>query len=207
MNQRFSQKEAISFGWNTTKTNLAFFIIISLTLFILQIIPAVVRQFTGNQNTSVVIINSAVAIIFWLINLVTSMGVIKISLKFIDNQSASYSDLFSQFHLFFRYLLGSILYGLIVMAGLILLIIPGIIWGIKFQFFSYSIIDQDLGPVEALKRSWIITSGVKWRLFVFNITLGLINLLGLLALGVGLLVTVPTTSLAAAYVYRQLSKS
>ena len=106
--------------------------------------------------------------------------------------------------MFFKYLIGSILYGLIVFAGTILLIIPGIIWGIQFCFYDYFIIDKGLGPIEALKRSSAITRGVKWDLFVFSLILLGINLLGALCLLIGLFATIPTTMVAIAFVYRKL---
>ena len=105
--------------------------------------------------------------------------------------------------LFFKYLIGSILYGLIVLGGMLLLIIPGIIWMIKFQFFSYLII-EGLGPVEALKKSAQITRGAKRELFVFGFILVGITILGVLCLFIGLFATIPTTLLAVAFVYRKL---
>ena len=106
--------------------------------------------------------------------------------------------------LFSKYILSLIIYGLIVLAGLILLIIPGIIWAIKFQFFGYFIVDKGLGPIESLKQSAKITKDTKWTLFLFGLLSGLINLLGALLLLVGLFATVPTTMMAKAFVYRKL---
>ncbi|MEA3324508.1 MAG: hypothetical protein U9Q37_05135 [Euryarchaeota archaeon] len=63
-------------------------------------------------------------------------------------------------------MIGLILYGFIVVGGLILLTIPGIIWAIKFQFFDYLIVDKGLGPIDALEKSSEITRGVKWDLFI-----------------------------------------
>ena len=132
------------------------------------------------------------------------MGLIKIALRFCDKEKGEFAELFSCFPLFFKYLFGSILCMLIVLGGMILLIIPGIIWSIKFQFFTYFIIDKGLGPIEALKRSSAITKGAKWDLFIFGLLLGLINLLGALCLLVGLFATIPTTIVAMAFVYRKL---
>jgi uncharacterized membrane protein len=97
------------------------------------------------------------------------------------------------------------LYGLIVLGGLILLIVPGIIWGIQFQFFAYYILTEGCSPVEALKKSAAITKGSKVNLFLFGLLMALVNLAGLLCLVVGLVVTVPTTLVAMAYVFRKLS--
>jgi len=131
-------------------------------------------------------------------------GVNQIALRFCDGEKGEFADLFSCFPLFFKYLFGSILYRLIVLGGIILLIIPGIIWAIKFQFFSYFIVDKGLGPIESLKRSSAITRGAKWDLFLFGLLLGLINLLGAICLFIGLFATVPTAMVAMAFVYRKL---
>jgi len=91
-----------------------------------------------------------------------------------------------------------------VLGGTILLIVPGVIWAVKFQFFSYFIIDKGLGPIEALKKSSAITKGVKWNLLGFDLLIGGIALLGVLALLIGLLAAIPTAMIAMAFVYRKL---
>ncbi|MGV8154618.1 MAG: hypothetical protein ACLKAO_09945 [Alkaliphilus sp.] len=81
------------------------------------------------------------------------------------------------------------------------------IWMIRAWFYDYFIVDRGSGPVEALKRSWRITKKATWQLCLFFLmTLG-INLLGAFFLLIGLFVTVPTTLLAFAYVYRKLLES
>ena len=97
-------------------------------------------------------------------------------------------------------------YNLIVL-GIILLIILGIILAIKFQFFGYFIVDKGDGPIEALKKSSAITTGAKWNLFLLYLLLLLINLLGAIFLLIGLFVTIPTTMVAIAFVYRKLLNS
>lgn len=80
----------------------------------------------------------------------------------------------------------------------------GMMTAIRLQFFSYFIIQYEAGPIDALKSSREITKDAKWDLFTFKLLLGMINMTGALALGVGLLVTIPTTLLANASVYKQL---
>jgi uncharacterized membrane protein len=132
------------------------------------------------------------------------MGLITISLKLIDGSKAELGDLFSRVHLFFKYLGGEILYGLIILAGLVLLIVPGVLWALKFALVGYFIMDRELGPVEALRKSAAATAGAKWNLFLLVLLLAGINLLGALALVVGLFATIPTTVVAVAFVYRRL---
>ena len=105
---------------------------------------------------------------------------------------------------FLTYLLASVLVGLIVAAGFVLLIVPGIIWGLKFGFAGFLVVDRKLDPIEALRESNRLTMGTKWQLFAFALLAFGINLVGAIALGIGLMVTIPTTVIAAAYVLRQL---
>ncbi len=199
---KFSKREAISFGLDVAKNNLGFFVLLLILVAVIFIVLSFIRELTLAKG------NIFFLLILYLIGIVVgtmiNMGLVKISLKFYDNEKAKIADLFSSYHLFFKYLIGDILYGLIIIGGLILLIIPGIIWAIQFQFFGYLIIDKGLGPIEALKKSSKITKGAKWDLFLLGILLVLINILGALALLVGLFVTIPTTMIANAFVYRKL---
>jgi len=199
--QKFSKSEAIRFGWTTTKNNLGFFIALLIGVGLFYFVSDLIIELIKDEAP---ILSSIMSIVFWVLDIVIQMGLIRISLRFCDNEKGEFADLFSCFPLFFKYLLGSILYGVIVVGGTILLIIPGIIWGIKFQFFSCFIVDKGVGPIEALKRSSAITKGAKWDLFLFNLLLGLINLLGAICLLIGLFVTIPTTMVAWAFVYRRL---
>ena len=67
---------------------------------------------------------------------------------------------------------------LIVLAGFILLIIPGIIWSIKYQYMIYLVIDKNMGIRESMKLSAAMTDGVKWDLLAFEFITGIINVLG-----------------------------
>ena len=192
--------EAIRFGWNTMKSNLGFFIGILIVSVLIGVVPDVIERLVSSIPIRIV-----VGIPFWVLNLVIWMGLIRIALRLHDNKDVGFTDLFSCFPLFFNYLFGSILYGLIIFVGIILLIIPGIIWAIKFQFYSYFIVDEGLGPIEALKRSSLITKGFKWNLFLLGLLLILINVLGALCLLVGLFATIPTAMLAVSFVYRKLA--
>ncbi len=199
--EKFSISEAIHFGWNTMKSNLGFFIGLLIFVFLFTSLSSIIAAKATEANIFL-------GIIFYIadfsLSIIISIGLVKIALRFCDNEKGRFADLFSQYPLFPQYLVGSILYGLIVFAGTILLIIPGIIWGIQFCFYDYFIVDKGLGPIEALKRSSAITRGVKWDLFGFFLVLLGINLLGALCLLIGLFVTIPTTMVALAFVYRKL---
>lgn len=196
---QFSKKEAISFGFELAKENLFFFVILFIiVMFISGAISALSSLFRHEP---------AFGFVLWLlqtiVNLVIGIGLINITLKLLDNKKSKYKDLF-YYKPIVNYFLASLVEGLIVIGGLILLIIPGIFFALRLQFTCYLIVDKNLGPVEAVKTSWKITKGNAWNLFFLGILLGLINILGLLCLIVGLFVTVPLTMLATTFVYRKL---
>ncbi|MFH2034157.1 MAG: hypothetical protein ABIJ26_05575 [Candidatus Margulisiibacteriota bacterium] len=196
--QKFSIGEALGFGWNTMKANLGFFILLLIVIGILHIIPNIF------QNMDLPGLSVLVNLAFFVLYLVIQMGMIKIVLKLNDGQKPALADLVAPYPLFFRYLFASILYGLIVVCGLILLIVPGIVWAIKFQFFGYFIVDEGAGAVDSLKKSAAITQGAKWDLFLLGICAMMINLLGVLCMAIGLFATIPTTFVAYANAYRKL---
>lgn len=193
--------EIIRFGWRTMKENLGFFIVLLLIVSIVPLVPRLIGDYFIDRQ---IILGLTLYLISFVLNIVVAMGLIKVSLRFSANKKGTFGDLFSCFPLFFKYLFGSILYLLMVYAGLFLLIFPGIIWGIKFGLFPYFIVDKGLGPIKALKASARTTMGARWDLLGFGFVAFIINLLGVLCLVIGSFATIPTTMVATALVYRRL---
>ncbi|MGB3341123.1 MAG: hypothetical protein WBB37_06550 [bacterium] len=200
--KNFSNKEAIKYGWSIMKANLWYFVGILIVAWLVVGIPgALADHFQKNDMGFLALLFN---IITSVLRVIISIGMIKIALKFLAKEKPEFIDLFGFQGNFWRFVGGSILYGLIVIAGFILLIVPGIYWAIKFQWFGYCIVDQKLGPVNALKKSAEMTQTVKWQLLGFAFVIAGINILGFLCLFIGLFATVPTTLMAYAFVYRKL---
>lgn len=197
----FTIGEALHAGWETTKKNLGFLLLVFIIVFIISIFTGVVQQ----QVKDSVELSLAIRLVNYIVQLFVGIGLASISLKLIDGKKASFEDLYSHYNLVLNYAVASILYGLIVLGGYILLIVPGIVWTIKYQFYSYFVVDKGMGPLEAIKASGRVTQGHKMHLFGFSwVALG-VMLLGLIAVLVGLLVAVPVVMLATTYIYRKLS--
>ncbi len=78
--------------------------------------------------------------------------------------------------------------------GFLLLIIPGIYFSISYLFAHLFVWFYDIPPAEALTLSRKMVSGNFIQIFwIWLILLGF-NLLGVLALGLGLLVTIPISA-------------
>jgi uncharacterized membrane protein len=63
-------------------------------------------------------------------------------------------------------ILAGILAGLATIAGFFLLIIPGIIVYLALSLIFPVIIAEDSGGAESLGRSWDLTKGYRWKIFV-----------------------------------------
>ena len=195
----FSIKEALTFGWDAFKSRVGFFIILLLLLGVLAAIP----QFLI-KHTEIVGLRVTLVIINQLLQYFLTVGLVKIGIKVVDGSEVRIIDLFSGGPVFVTYVLGALLFTLIVLAGFVLLAVPGIILSVMLQYYSYFIIDKNMGPVESIKASAALTKGVRWKLFGFGLALLLINIAGALLLVVGLFVTIPVSLVAVAFVYRKL---
>ena len=133
-----------------------------------------------------------------------SMGATAFYLAAHDNPATADLSLLWHPRPFWKYLGASILLALAVAIGFVLLIVPGIILGLMFMFTTFVVIERELGPIDAMSENHRLTRGHKWPLFGFVLLLLLINLLGLLALVVGLLVSIPVSTLAFVHAYRVL---
>jgi uncharacterized membrane protein len=200
--EKFSKKEAIKFGWEIAKKKIKFFIPLLILVFGSSFLFDYLSDLAKKESF---LISFLLTIVGFALSIIFSLGLVKISLEICDGKEPKISDLFSQYRLFFRFLFASILKSLICLFGFILLIIPGIILSIRLSFFDYLIVDKNSRIVESLKKSWEITKGSTWNLFLLYLLLGLINLLGVFALIVGLFWSIPTTMIAEAFVYRKLS--
>ncbi len=196
----FSIQEALLAGWTAFKIQAGDFIALLLLVGILSVLPN-----WAIQQIQIVWLALLLGFILLPFQYFLYAGVIKIVLAVTDDgKPVRMNDLFSAGDIFVNYLLGSILFGLIMAVGILLLIVPGLIFSVMFLFYGFFIVDKHMGPVEALKASAALTKGVRWQLFGFLLDLALLNIAGALLLGVGLLVTIPVSCLATASVYRKL---
>jgi uncharacterized membrane protein len=197
----FVKREAIDFGFDIAKKNIVFFLGVFVIWALVTIFSSTVQ---GNLNANKQFLLSFLfSLLMWLISSIISMGIINISLQFVDNKKPNLKDIFYTQKVF-NFILASIIRTVIVFVGFVLLIVPGIIFSLKFQFSDYLIVDKKFDAVDSLKGSWEMTKGIKANLLIFRILLALINVVGLLCVVVGLFITVPLSMLASAYVYRKL---
>jgi hypothetical protein len=141
-----------------------------------------------------------VAFSIWL-----SIGMYQFALKIVRGQTAGVGDLFGGGRFFWRALLCSIVFGLAILGGLLLFIVPGIIAILMFWPFLYVLVDRNLPGLQSLSQASMITSGNKLALFGLLLVCTFINVCGLLALGVGIFVSVPYVFVVTTLAYDRIS--
>lgn len=202
---QFSASEAIRFGWETFKRRSWFFV---GATFLILLASAICDGFTSGIDAALTGSAEDPSIIGTVINLalgtLVSMGATAFFLAAHDNPDTADLSLLWHPRPFWKYLGTSILLSLAVGIGFVLLIVPGIIFGLMFMFAPFVVIERELGPIDAMNESNRLTREYKWQLLGFVLLLVLINLLGLMTLVVGLLVSIPVSTLAFVHAYRVL---
>jgi uncharacterized membrane protein len=120
-------------------------------------------------------------------------------------ETYSMSDLFSGGRHFVSMLVSLVLFGLLVAVGMGCLVLPGVILLLGWYFFIPAIVDKGLGPIEALKESWRITTGKKGDILLLVLGMAGVCIAGLCACCVGLLIAIPVCQIAQAYAYLRLT--
>lgn len=200
----FSIQEALRFGWETTKSNFSLLLSLLIISALVSIVPDVIAKMVPET-----VWGSSVYWLVWIaavaLGFVIDVSLIFIMLRFVDKEGVKVSMIFSQYRLTFRYVIAAVFYGLMVVFGLILLIVPGIYFALRYQFYAYALVDKQADIFESFKISASLTEGEKLALLRFFLILVLINIAGALVFLVGLFVTMPLSMLSYAYVYRKLS--
>ena len=199
--KQVSIKESFCFGWTTFRKNLLFFIKALLILVLFHVITA---HFEESLVKGDFRLEAALIAIELLFQTVFRLGLIKISLSFYDQQEVNLSDLFSKLHLYIKYLLATLIYVVFLLIGLLLFVIPGIIWGIKFAFYGQCMVDENLGIIESFKRSSVLTKNHKLKTFSFFVVLILFNLFGAIIVYIYVFFVMPISILTTVFYYRRL---
>ena len=196
----FTTKETLSYAWKKLSENFWFFVLLTLSFIVLS---AVLDRTGGSRPVDV-----AISLMAIIVSYFAMFTFVRFGLKIWKGEKPFWNDLFAfEPSLFGYYILASLLYTVSYGIGLVLLIIPGLVIIIRFGFFGFILVEEGVTPIPALKKSWALTRGRFWPLFGLAIILFLINLLGVLAFGIGLLVTAPLALLATIYVYGKLKSA
>lgn len=102
---------------------------------------------------------------------------IRIFLDIYDQGKSSYNDFFQIKRFIIPYILASILFGLAVALGFVVLVIPGLFLVTILYFYDIIVIDQSCGAVEALKISEKMSQGTRIKLFLFIVVCTVLSMI------------------------------
>lgn len=194
--ESFKIKEVLRFGWQKTKENLWFLVGLEVLIYLINLLAG----------------SSALG---FLVGLLTGLVLTQVFFRISLGEKVTWKNLFSFLTTdkAIHYLLATVITTVFVIVGLFFLVVPGIIVAIMTIFVPFIILEnktpsfKDLSFWKAIKRSFVMTKGKKWKIFTFLLVAVLVNILGLIALGVGLLVSAPVTGIALASIYNKMKGS
>ena len=143
------------------------------TFVVLSAIPTLVFSASALAPADEVLhlIGTIIGVMVWVLSI---MAITMAAHKTSDGQAINVWESYTlSWGLFWRFTWTSILYLLIVLGGFTLLIIPGIVWGIRYVFAPFLVIMEGISGREALSSSKAITTGrmggILGRQFVFGL--------------------------------------
>lgn len=169
MNSQISIAEIFKSSWHLVITNklalFKYFGTVILFQIVASLILAVIFMVQGSEtNLMPVVVIYMLVMIVLLMNL--QIGLIRAMLGIVDGQKIPVKELFKNFKKILPYLAVMIVSGLIILAGFILLIIPGIYLMIRLYFVYLAVLDPkaNIKWKDAISYSWKLT---RKRIIIF----------------------------------------
>lgn len=183
--QKFSLDDAVSAAWSVMLAKFWPYLgLLSLASFlsVLPFLASTVCQMNPDWWALGLLFSVLGAVVHVLAGL---LGMTYVQIRIVRDKTVSSDDIWGAIGSFFPFIAATLFYGWVVCFGLCLFIVPGIIFGIMFRFYSHFMAEHKLGPIGALKASAAITSGAMWELFFLHLILGILKMFAPLAFLVG----------------------
>ena len=157
------------------------------------------------SNESVLISSIVLLLVFYL-SASIQVGISLFCLDIYNGKGINFSTLFGSFNTL-KPLAITILFTLIIGVGFILLIIPGVILGLRYSQVYYILAENpDIGVLEAFKKSEKMMKGKKGQLFMLTLRAILYFFLGIFTLFIWWIWLFPRYNVAFAGFYEELKK-
>ena len=134
-----------------------------------------------------------------------SLGYSIFTIGIVRKKNPQIGDMFEGFNFFGKALGSYLLYFLIVFSGLILLIVPGIYWGLMYSQVYFILADNpNITVKDAFQKSKEIMDGSKLKLFLLTLLYSVLLILSAFTLFIGLIAIIPWIRVANAKFYEYL---
>ncbi len=195
--------DIVGYGWKKFQEHLGAIIVAVLV----YVVVVGLFSFLGNIISSQ--INSIFGSLIFsflqvLVSSVVSIVLIRAVLMIVDGKPLDNAALFSTDNLV-PFIIGSVVYALGVTVGLILCVIPGLIFAFLGYYWSFFVVDKGMEPVDAIKASINMVKENVGTVLVWAIVAAILSFVGLILCCVGYLVAAPVVFIGNAYLYRRLN--
>lgn len=174
--------DLITKAWDFYRKNFKLLLPIIIILFLVSTLESVIRSFVYQPDdyVGIYVIGMIISIPFYLAMLWLTVVMIEFLARMLKGEKAALESIYKiALKKLPMAILISLLVGLAVVGGTLLLIIPGIIFAIWFNFSIYTYVLEGKTGTEAMKESKILVKGrwwpVFWRLALLNIFWGLVT--------------------------------
>ncbi|MDD9348816.1 hypothetical protein [Mumia sp.] len=216
--QELNVGRAISFGWDRFKDNWGVWVGVSLVFFVIQAVISGIGSaaqsggddawdssrwwLAGGFSVVALLFNLAGTLVGWFMQAAQTKG----ALLETEGRKPGFGDFFQWGEHAGKVILTFLLLGVLTFVGLILCILPGIVFTFFAWYTLWFVMDQGQGPWEALQSSFRLVGNNLGPVFLLALALTGINILGFILCFVGLLVTIPLTLIATGYTYKVLTQ-
>lgn len=223
----YSVGNAFSYAFDKFKANLGPLILITVLLlvaaFVVQFVGNIVSSSLGSASQLTVdpttgelnglsgglfgaamIVSLLFSAISFAVQLVVQAGLIKAALGVTRGESVDLGRSFNGIN-WAQVLIAALLTGLGTFIGLVLCILPGIVFIFLTSFTLYFVIDRNMDAVPAIKASINLVKDNVGALVLFFLASIAAYIIGICLCGVGLLAAIPIVVLAQAYTFRVLT--
>lgn len=199
-------------AWDTWKNNLALVVGAALVVFGITFALSIVAGLTElglQDNGRSTAASNSVAVIFNIVSnilqIFLGIGQVQLMCALLRGQPAEISMLFAGGGRFWATLGVSILFGLMLFGGFLLLIVPGVIILFKFWPCYYLVVDRSVPVMKSFGLAAETTRGNSLNTFLIGLCAMGIGLLGVLACVVGVLFAQPLAMLLICCGYLMMS--
>jgi len=193
-------------GWETMKKNFPELLLV-IFLQILIAVPVGIGNIFAPVPPHFFNFSSLFSVVYGIVVMTpVSYGCYWIFLKAVRGEPFKVTDMFFAFQQIGQVIIANILMGLIIGAGFILLIVPGIIFACKLAFVPFLVMDKKMEAVAAIRKSWEMTKGFTGTIFLMGLVSCLVAIAGLICLIVGIFPAAIWIELSFACIYWVVSE-
>lgn len=195
------------FGWERMKKFFLDLFLVTIIVGVVLIPIAMINSLDGRETPGGVLLK-IFSLAFWLLVFApVNYGAAFIFLKAVRNERFEVKDMFSTFDNYLNVVLANLLVWTIIALGIVLLVVPGIIFACRLAFVRYLVLEKKMDPVQAVKESWRMTQGYAGEIFLMGLVAFFVAIGGLICLGVGIIPAVIWIRCSFASMYYAVSEA